>query len=161
MTTLADILLAPGRREAVIGRTAEWIERYVAERAGLRGLTLKAGLAALKAARHDALPRGVAVMLPEFARALEPVYQAFRASKERDFSRYLAQHSEDATQALMAVTDARAAATSYRTLASGYRRMRGTIEHELHTLVPEIAKMLRGLVAPAEPGAPSGDLPGR
>jgi hypothetical protein len=142
MTTLADVLLAPERRDLIVSRTAAWVEQYVAKRPGLRGLTLKAGLAALKAARPDALPRGVARLLPEFAVALEPLYRRFRASGERNFSHFLAAHSDDATAALIAVADARAAATSHRALASGYRRMRGTFEAELHTLLPELAKML-------------------
>jgi hypothetical protein len=142
MTTLAEILLAPARRDEAIARTAEWVEAYVAQRPGLRGLTLKASLAALKAARPDALERGVARMLPEFAVALEPSYQRFVKSKERDFPEYLARHADDAVHALMQVADARAASTPHRTLASGYKRVRGTFEHELYTLLPDLAKML-------------------
>lgn len=142
MTTLAEILLAPERRDRLMRQTAEWIERYVHEKPGLRGMALRAGLAAAKSARHDAVERAVARLLPEFADALEPFYQRFLASGEKDFSAFLRGHAADASEALMGVADQRVAASPHRALAAGYRRLRGTLEHELEGLLPDIASML-------------------
>jgi hypothetical protein len=142
MTTLADILLAPGRREALVRKTATWVERHVERTSGLRGMALKTGLSAVRSARPDAVERTVDRLLPEFARALEPMFADFRAGGGRDFGAYLAQHRDEATGALMAVADARAAASSHRALAAGYRRLRGTLESELRGLLPEIARMM-------------------
>ena len=142
MTTLAEILLAPARRDALVRKTASWIERYVAERSGLRGMALRAGLSAVQAARPDVVPRAVARLLPEFAVALEPLWQRSRASGERDFSAFLRQHADEATAALMAVADARVAASSHHALARGYRGLRGTLEKELAGLLPDVARMI-------------------
>ena len=147
MTTLAELLLAPERREALIGRTAEWVERYVAESSGLRGMALRTGLAASKAARPDAVQRAVTRLLPEFATALEPFWQRFRATGERDFSVYLRRHAGEATAAMMDATDVRIAASPNRTLHAGYKRLRGTLAAELEKLLPDIARMIGKSIA--------------
>lgn len=138
MTTLAQILLAPGQRELVVGKTAGWIERYVADRGGFKGLTLKTALRALKALRHDALELGIDRLLPDFAAALDPLFQRFRVRGSGTFGAYVGEHIDEATAALMAVTDARAARASHAGLKSIYRRLRGTLEGELHTVLPKL-----------------------
>lgn len=142
MTTLADILLAPERRDALITNIASWIERYVHESHGLRGMALKAGLSAAKAARHDAVERAVTRLLPEFANALEPFHQRFLATGERNFADYLRRHAKEASAEMMAVTDVRIAASPNRTLHAGYKRLRGTLASELEKLLPDIARMI-------------------
>lgn len=142
MTTLAQILLAPGHREIVVGQTAGWIERYVADRGGFKGLTLKAALKALKALRHDALELGIDRLLPDFAAALDPLFQRFRARGDGTFGAYVAEHVDEATAALMAVTDTRAARSSHTGLKSIYRRLRGTLESELRAVLPKLVARL-------------------
>jgi hypothetical protein len=142
MTTLVELLLAPERFDRLVPQTAAWVERYVHESGGLRGMALKAGFAAAKAARPDAVERAVRRLLPEFATALEPYWQKFRASGERDFSAYLKRHAAPATAALMDVTDTRIAASPNPALHAGYKRLRGTLAAELQKLLPDIARMI-------------------
>ena len=142
MTTLADLLLAPERRDALIARTAQWVDTHVGALAGLRGMAMRAGLAAARAVRPDAVERGVTRLLPEFAAALEPFWQDFRASGGRDFGAYLRQHAAPASAAMMARVDARMAGTSHRALAAAYRRLRGTLAAELERTLPDVARML-------------------
>lgn len=142
MPTLSEILLDPQHRDAIIADCIMRVEARVAHATGLKGLGLRAGLAAIKKARPDAVPRAVTRMLPEFVAALDPLYQRFRASGEPDFSRYLKRHSAEAREALMKITDERADATSHTALASGYRRLRGILAAELEEMLPDL---MRGL----------------
>jgi hypothetical protein len=142
MTTLAEVLLAPARRDALVAQTARWVDDYVAALSGLRGMALRTGLAAARAARPDAVERGVARLLPEFAAALEPFWQDFRASGGRDFGEYLREHAPAASAAMMARVDARVARSSHRALATAYRRLRGTLAAELERMLPEIARRI-------------------
>ena len=142
MTTLEQILLAPERRETLIRKTASWVERHVEKTSGLRGMALKTGLSAAKSARADVVERAVARLLPEFARALEPMFAEFRAGGGKDFGAYLKDHRDEAADLLMGVADARAGATSHRALAAGYKRLRGTLESELKGILPDIARMM-------------------
>jgi hypothetical protein len=74
MTTLADVLLAPARREALIADLVALVEKHVAGRSGLRGVTLRAGLGAVRRKLPDAIPRTVTRLLPDLVAALEPLH---------------------------------------------------------------------------------------
>lgn len=153
MPTLSELLLDPKHRDAIIADCVNRVEARVANASGLKGLGLKTGLAAIKKVKPDAVPRAVTRMLPEFAAALNPIYQRFRASGERDFSRYLKQHAAEAREALMAITDSKADATSHNALRSGYRRLRGTLAAELEAMLPELVKGLSARIKPPRPPA--------
>lgn len=141
MKTLADVLLSPPQGNAVAADAVRLIEAQVAGRGGLRGLSLKTGLSVLKAARPGILDRAVRHLLPEFARALDPLYQEFRSSSDRDFSVFLRKHSGRATQALLAVADGRVREAS-PTVQSAYARLRGIAESEVETALPAVARLV-------------------
>lgn len=142
MPTLSEILLDPAHKDAIIADCAARVEAQAAGAGGIKGMSLRAVLAAIKKARPDAVPRAVARLLPEFAAALDPLYARFGASGERDFSRYLRQHSAEAREALMAITDARADASSHAAFRSGYRKLRGILASELEAMLPDLVKGL-------------------
>jgi hypothetical protein len=139
---LADILLAPARREALAADCVTLIESHIHGRGGFRGITLKTGLAMMKKARPDILPRAVNKFLGEFVGALEPVYAEFRASGRRDFGAWLAAHDARVADALIAAVDRRMAASTHPSAQTSYRRFRGMAEEEVQRAVPAMAAML-------------------
>lgn len=149
MQTLADILLAPNQKDAVIADCVQLIERHVSGRGGLKGMALKTGLSMLKAARPDILPRAVRRLLPEFAKALEPLHQEFRAGKsgDRDFSVFLQKRKDDTTRALLSVADRLAGQSQNPTTRKTYARFRGGAEDEVTAVVPALSKLLSGYLA--------------
>ena len=145
MKTLADILGAPHHRDAVIVDVVRLVEAQVASRSGLTGISLRAALGMVRAARPDLLQRAVARLLPEFAAALDPLYQRFRASREdRDFSVFLQKNADGATAALLATADARVAGLTNASLKSVYARFRSLGEAEVHAAVTPLSKLIRG-----------------
>ncbi len=75
MPALADIVLTMQGKDALVSDCVQLVENRVARRGGLRGITLKTGLAVIKAARPDIVQRAVRRLLPEFVASLEPLYQ--------------------------------------------------------------------------------------
>lgn len=106
-------------------------------------MSLKTGLTMLKAAKPGILDRAVLRLLPEFAGALEPLYQEFRRSADRDFSVFLQKHSDRASTALLEVADLRVRQAS-GTVRSAYARLRGIAEQEVGAAVPALSKLVRG-----------------
>ncbi len=141
MKSLADALLAPQRRDRVVDDTVKLIESHVANRGGLRGMSLKTGLAMVKAAKPGILERAVRKLLPEFAQALDPLYQEFSATPHRDFAAYLQQHSGRATSALLAVADTRIGQAS-GAAQSAYARLRSSAEAEVSAALPALSRLL-------------------
>lgn len=140
MATLVEIITAPKRRDAIIADCVRRAEAQVSAASGLRGLSLKAGLRALKAVRPDALTRATEQLLPKFAAALEPLHQEFLASGEDNFARFLEERRARAREAILAVTDARADAGTHRMLIATYRKLRPTLASEIEKLLPELIR---------------------
>ena len=141
MTTLADLLLPP-RREALIADLAALVERHAQRRSGLRGVTLRAGLAAVHRKLPDAIPRTVTRLLPEFVGALEPLHARSRAADGAAFARFLKQDRTLVAETLMGIADARVESSTNAALKAFYARFRSTAEHEAEDLIPGVADVL-------------------
>ena len=135
-------LLEPARRDALIADVAATVERHVAGRSGLRGVTLRAGLATVRRKLPDAIPRAVTRLLPELVTALEPLYAEAQARNGADFARYLKQNLATVGETLMGIADARVERSSNAALKAFYARFRSTAEHEAEGLVPALADAL-------------------
>jgi hypothetical protein len=112
MTTLADTLLAPERREALTADIVAVVEGHIARRAGLRGVALRAAMAAVRRQLPDA------------------------------FARFLARDRAGAAEAMLAIADARVERSSNAALKAFYKGFRATAEHEAEDLVPGLADVL-------------------
>ncbi len=157
MPTLADILLGaspdgtagqPGT-DRLVAACVQLIEQHVARRGGLKGLALKAGLSMTTAARPDILPRAMARLLPEFAVALDPLYQKFMLGNTSDFAAFLVAHRKSATTALLDVADRKISESPNAAAKSVYARLRGGAEAEVDAMLPALAAVLSARIAEA------------
>lgn len=147
MNPLESTLPTSDRREQLIADCVRLIESQVASRGPIRRIALGAGLAVLEAIKPRALHRAVANLLPDFATALDPLYQRFLASKRVDFSQFLAEHPAEAVAALIAVTDQRARASANAVIRATYERLRGGAETEVRNALPALGRMLSAHLA--------------
>lgn len=153
MKTLADILLTAPQRDAVVEETVRLIESHVGNLSGLRGMSLKTGLAMVKAAKPGIIGRAVQRLLPEFVAALDPLYLEFRKTGGSDFAAYLWQHSGRATTALLQVADARVEQAS-PVARSAYAKFRPSAEAEVAAALPGLAKLIGARLRASPHGAP-------
>ena len=142
MKSLADILLAPQQRDALIADAASMVEQHIQQRGGLKGIGMKTGLSLLKAARPDILQRASARLLPDMITALEPLYTQFRNSGDGDFAVFLGRHADTATELLLGVADRKVASSQNAAAKSAYSKFRGGAGEELQTLLPRVAKLV-------------------
>lgn len=143
---LADVLLAPQQRDAVIADTVQLIESRISGIGGLKGISLKTGLAMVKAAKPGIMVKATQRLLPEFIAALDPLYQSFLNSAERDFSAFLRKHDRQVTTALLSIADARVRQASPG-IQSSYGKFRKLAEDEVKAAVPDLAKLIRGYLS--------------
>ena len=142
MTTLADVLLAPARRDALVADLAVLVETHIARRSGLRGATLRAGMAAVRRKLPDAVPRTVTRLLPDLVAALEPLHARSTARSGAEFARSLKGDRAAVAETLMGIADARVARSTHATVKAFYARFRATAEHEAEDLIPGLADVL-------------------
>lgn len=139
--TLRDILLAPHQKDAVIHDFSVLLRQQLTALSGLKGLALKTTVNMLESSRPGALDRALASLLPGFAKALEPLYQEFLASSDRDFSLFLRKHEHATVQALLSVSDERIKDAS-DTGKSIYRKFRGTAEDQVRNAIPKLSRLI-------------------
>lgn len=142
MKTLADILGAPAHQAGLIADIVELIEAQVADRKGLRGISLRTALAMLRAARPQLLPQAAKQLLPAFAGALDPLYQRFLATAGQDFGAFLLLHAAEAQAVLLTTADRRVETLRNAALRAGYARLRSTAEDEVRAAIPAVAALL-------------------
>jgi hypothetical protein len=135
-------LLEDPRRDAVIADVVAAVERHAEQRKGLRGVTLRAGLAWVRGKLPDAIPRTVTRLLPDLVAALEPLHERSLARDGADFARYLKQNPAVVGETMMGIADARVERSTNVALKAFYARFRGTAEHEAEGLVPALADAL-------------------
>lgn len=149
MKSLTDILLAPQRKDAAIADLAQLLEGALANRGGISGMAIKTGVSMLKAAKPDVLQRGAARMLPQFAAALQPLFERFQASGGGDFSAFLKQHSAEATKVLATAADQLMATSQNATAKSLYEKFRGGAEKDIAAMVPKVGQLIQQYTAKA------------
>jgi hypothetical protein len=141
MVNLTDILLAPARKDALVSECVLLIEQHVAGRGGFKGMGLKTAVGLLKAARPDILPSAMRRLLPDFAAALEPHYQAC-LRESRDFCAELLSREDETCSALLYVADQRVAASQNAAAKKVYARLRGSAEDEVKSILPKLAPLI-------------------
>jgi hypothetical protein len=84
----------------------------------------------------------VAVLLPEMVDMLEPYWADFSTSGGAGFGDYLAKRGEEVSQALLAVTDARAETSRRQTIIKAYRAVRGGAAKQVEAALPQVGDLV-------------------
>lgn len=147
MSTLVEKITAPDVYPKVIDDSVQLIETEVASKRGLSGTAVKAGFAVVKKLKPGMIRDVVQKLLPEFASALQPMYDKSGASDADagsgdKFASYLTSHQDEAAEALLAVTDRKADGAKNKTLKKTYQRLRGGARAHVSAAVPNLAKTL-------------------
>ena len=142
---LAEKLTAPEIRRDVVKACVDLVESEVANKSGLSGMAIKAGYKVVKALKPGMIPGAVDTLLPEFAAAMQPLYEKASegAADPKDaFPKYLTTHADETADALLEVTDAKADRAKNKTVKKTYDRLRGSARENVRAAVPGLAKAL-------------------
>lgn len=153
MPNLSDVLQQPDRRAEVLRDAARLLDEEVAARGGVTGLGVKAAFAMVKAVKPGIIPEVLESLMPDFAKALDPILEAKPASGPGTAA-YLQSRTNDVVQALLGVTDERARRSTHPTLTKAYQRLRPMAEKQVAQSVPGLSRLVeKHLPAPAAPAA--------
>jgi hypothetical protein len=135
MTTLVELLTSPEKKAAVVDDCCDLVDREVADKSGLSGMAIKAGYAAVKGVKPGFVKQAVADLVPEFAKALDPIFEEANAKSE-PLSAYF---SKDA---LLAITDGKAQRSKHALVKGTYERLRGTAKKNVEQAIPRLGKLI-------------------
>lgn len=144
--TLKAGLLSSGHEAALADDTLHLLEDRINSSPGLKGVALRTGIGVLKATRPNMLQRAVHRLLPDLIAALEPFYSEYRervgsTGQPGEFSDFLIQHEEAATNAVMQSMDSLVSGSS-NAVRSFYARTRSTINREIHGAMPSLSQRI-------------------
>ena len=141
MPSLTDALTAETNKSAVIDDCIALIDAEVADKGGLSGLAVKAGYKAVQGIKPGFVRQVVTDLLPEFAKALEPIYQEAKASG-RSIKDHFAANTTQVADALLTITDDKAKRSKSGMVKGTYEKLRGSAKKNVEAAVPRLAGMI-------------------
>ena len=141
MSTLPEVLTSDAKKATVVDDCCTLIDAEVKDKGGISGLAIKAGYGAVKGVKPGFIKHAVTDMLPEFATALDPIYQDAR-TQNRPVADFFVANSDRVAEALLAITDAKAAKSKNSLVKGTYEKLRGTAKKNVEAAVPRLGKMI-------------------
>ena len=140
--TLQEILLAPDTRPRVVADCFTLIDQEVSRKSGISGTAVKLAYKTVNAFMPGHVRHMVESMLPQMVDQLEPYWADFSTSGGSEFGDYLAKHSEEVSQALLSVTDAKAAASGRPTIVRAYGSIRSSAVKHIEAALPRVGDLV-------------------
>jgi hypothetical protein len=141
--TLEQMLLAPDTRPQVIDDCYALIQQQVSELSGISGAAVKLAYKTVTRFAPGHIRHMVESLLPEMVGKLEPYWADFSASGGSGFGDYLAKRSDEVSEALLSITDARAAASTRPTITKAYGSVRGNAAKHVAAALPNVGTLVQ------------------
>jgi hypothetical protein len=141
MPTLPEVLTSESSKARVIEDCCALIDAEVKDKGGISGLAIKAGYGAIKGVKPGFVRNVVSDLLPEFASALDPMYQEAK-SAGKPVADFFVAHSPRVAEALLAITDDKARRAKNALVKGTYDKLRGTAKKNVEAAVPRLGKMI-------------------
>ncbi len=140
---LQEILLAENTRPQVIADCQALIDQEVSDKSGISGTAVKLAYKTVNAFAAGHVHHMVETLTPDMVIKLEPFWADFRASGGSSFGDYLAKRSDEVSEALLSVTDARAAASERPTIKKAYGSVRGSAAKHVAVALPNLGALVQ------------------
>ncbi len=141
MASLRDAFASEDKKQIVIDECLQILDQEVADKSGISGMAIKAGFKAVKGIRPGFIRQVVHDLLPEFADALDPMYQEAIES-DKEVGKYLVDNSGRAADALLAITDNKAVKSKNRLVKKTYEKLRGQAKKNVEAAMPRLGKLI-------------------
>jgi hypothetical protein len=141
--TLPEILLAPDTQPQVTADCMKLIEQEVSSKSGVSGTAVKLAYKAASTLKPGYLQFTVESLIPDMADKLQPYWADFAASGASGFGDYLAKRSDEVSESLLSVTDARAEVCERPTILKAYRAVRGGAAKHVVAALPNLGSLVQ------------------
>jgi hypothetical protein len=141
MPNLVEALTSESNKVAVVDDCVALIDAEVADRGGLTGLAIKAGYKAIQGVKPGFVRQVVTDLLPEFAQALDPLYQEAK-SHGKGVRDYFTANTPRVADALLSITDEKANRSKSGLVKGTYDKLRGSAKKNVESAVPRLGAMI-------------------
>jgi hypothetical protein len=141
MGNLTEALTGDSKRGAVVDDCLALIDAEVSEKGGLTGLAIKAGYKTIQGIKPGFVRQVVNDLLPEFAKALEPIYDEAKAGGH-SVREHFGSNTPRVADALLSITDEKAKRSKSGLVKGTYEKLRGSAKKNVEAAVPRLAAMV-------------------
>jgi hypothetical protein len=141
MATLTEVLTSDAKKASVVDDCCALIDAEVSDKGGISGLAIKAGYATVKGVKPGFVKHVVHDLLPEFAAALESMYQEAK-SGGKGIAEHFVSNAARTADALLSITDAKAQRAKSALVKGTYEKLRGSAKKNVEAAVPRLGKMV-------------------
>jgi hypothetical protein len=141
MPSLPELLTSPESARTVVDDCLKILDEEVASKRGLSGMGIKAGFKVVRSFKPGFLRAVVTDLVPEFARALDPLYQEALADGAQ-LGPFLERNRSRVANALLAITDAKASRSDNGVIKGAYDRLRSTAIKHVEAAVPRLGGLI-------------------
>ncbi len=141
MPSLPETLTSDVKKNQVVDDCCGIIDAEVSDKGGLSGFAIKAGYAAVKGIKPGFVKHVVSDLLPEFAAALDPIFQEAK-TKGAPVSAHFNSNASRVADALLAITDGKAKRSSSGVVKGTYDKLRGMAKKNVEAAVPRLGKLV-------------------
>jgi hypothetical protein len=142
MPKLPELLVDPAKKEQVVSDCCDLIEAEVKDKGGISGLAIKAGYGAVKGIKPGFVRGVVTDLLPDFAQALDPIWQDAKKDN-KPVAPFFSANSGRVADALLTITDAKAARAKSAVVKGTYEKLRGSAKKNVEAAVPRLGEMVQ------------------
>jgi hypothetical protein len=139
--SLADALTDASKKPLIVKDCCELIDDEVKDKSGISGLVIKAGYSTVKGIKPGFVEKAVDDLLPEFAKALDPIY-ADAKSQNKNVTEFFTSNAGRVADALLAITDAKAERAKSGAAKAAYDKLRGSAKKNVEQAAPRLGKLL-------------------
>lgn len=139
--SLVDALTDEAKKKDVIKDCCELIDAEVKDKGGISGLAIKAGYGAVKGIKPGFVQKAVEDLMPEFAKALEPIYVDAK-SQDKPVGEFFTSNKARVAEALLSITDAKAARAKSGVAKGAYDKLRGAAKTNVEAAVPRLGRLI-------------------
>jgi hypothetical protein len=141
--TLAEKLTQPAKREHVVNECCALIDAEVKSKGGLSGIAVKGAYGVVKAVKPRFVPEVVDGMLDEWVAKIQPFYESWQKDGGgKPFGDYLVARRDDASEALLGVTDGRARVSKNGSVKKMYEKMRPSAKKHVEEALPRLGRLI-------------------
>jgi phage-related tail fiber protein len=141
MTTLPELLTSDAKKVEVVEDCCALIDAEVKDKGGISGLAIKAGYATIKGIKPGFVKQVVSDLLPDFASALDPIYQDAK-SQSAAVADFFANNATRVADALLTITDGKAQRSKSGVVKGTYDKLRGSAKKNVEAAAPRLGKMV-------------------
>jgi hypothetical protein len=141
MPNLTEALTAESRKSAVVDDCLALIDAEVADKGGFAGFAIKAGYKTIQGIKPGFVRQVVTDLLPEFAHALDPMYQEAKASG-KTVREHFDKNTPRVADALLTITDDKAKRAKSGMVKGTYEKLRSSAKKNVEAAVPRLSAMV-------------------